>query len=166
MFYLHFHIFYNIFWTNLLTQCPVPVYVCFVCALQKKAKIEDARKIPKKIQKFFLSRRHHKARKRVEEGPPGGQAPWWPARPLAVPPGRLGGGGDLLASTLAYIYPSDQKYPRRSPFLETYLCSTAIAIFILGRDRRTYSGTSSSSYYQGPMVQGGTTNTSSGRQPR
>ena len=33
-FYLHFHIFYNISWTNLLIQCPVPVSVC---ALQWKS---------------------------------------------------------------------------------------------------------------------------------
>src|SRR4051812_27242428 len=41
---MHFHIIYTIFWTNLPIQCPVPVSVCFVRALQKKVKNKSARK--------------------------------------------------------------------------------------------------------------------------
>ena len=40
----------------------------------------------------------------------------------------------------AYIFVSDQKPPKRSPFLESNLCSTAVAILISGGDRRTCSG--------------------------
>ena len=89
MFYLHFHIFYNIFWTNLLIQCPVPVFVCFVCALQKKVKIKYAQKNPETFQKSFIpedTRRHKNPPERTHQGPgrPGGAPP-----SLVAPPGRL-----------------------------------------------------------------------------
>ena len=54
---LNFHLIYNIFWTNLLTQCPVPVTVYFVRALQKKVKNKSAQKIPEKILKNIQVRR-------------------------------------------------------------------------------------------------------------
>ena len=75
----HFGIFYC---TTLLTRCPVPVYVYYVCALQKRCKIQSARKIPKKLQKFYFARRPREPEGQVREGPTA------PRRPQALP--RLG----------------------------------------------------------------------------
>ena len=97
---MHFHIIYNIFWTNLLIQCPVPVRVCFVRALQKKVKNKSDRKIPEKILKKYPSQKTLEARKGPRGGPPPGQAPPWRGQGVAAPPGRL---GHPSGCPLAYI---------------------------------------------------------------
>ena len=91
-----------------------------------------------KNSNFFYSRRHPKARRGIGEDPPGGGAL------LARPGSRArhqGAWGHLLASPFAHILLPDQNFLRRNPFLETYLCSAAVAITISGGDRRTCSGT-------------------------
>ena len=42
MFSLCFPMFFIIYWTNLLTRCPVPISVCFVFELQKRSKNESS----------------------------------------------------------------------------------------------------------------------------
>ena len=59
---------YDIYWTNLLTSATVPVSVYYVCLLQKRSKIESARKNLEKSQKFYFTRRLRKP----EGGLPGG----------------------------------------------------------------------------------------------
>src|SRR4051812_13181287 len=57
---MHFHIIYNIFWTNLLIQCPVPVSVSYCLCIAEKVKIKSARKIPEKYHKNIHNRRLQK----------------------------------------------------------------------------------------------------------
>ena len=89
---MHLHIIYNIFWTNLLIQCPVPVSFCFVRALQKKVKNKSAWKNPEKIQKDILNRRLQKPEGSPEGGHPLARRPAGAARGVAAPPGLLGQG--------------------------------------------------------------------------
>ena len=100
-FYNVLHHFGIIYWTNLLTRCPVPVSIYYVCALQKRSKIQSARKISKKLQIFFFARRLWEPEGQVQGRPtasrchPGGWTwgggrvpPGWLVHPLA-PPLRL-----------------------------------------------------------------------------
>src|SRR4051812_14198846 len=55
-FLMHFHTFYNIFGTNLLTKCPVPVSVCFCPYISEKGeKFNIAGKIPKNSRNSYSS---------------------------------------------------------------------------------------------------------------
>ena len=111
--FLHFHIIYNIFWTNLLIQCPVPVSVCFVCALQKKVKNKSGRKISEKIPKNI-----HGGRLQKPEGGPEGGTPW-PGASIERP----GGGGALWSpgsggtpqAALCPLFSPCSKNPRGEP---------------------------------------------------
>ena len=73
---MHFHIIYNVFWTNLLTQCPVQFLFVFVRASQKKVKNKSARQNPEKFLKNIQVGRLQKP-KGFPRGPPPGQAPPW-----------------------------------------------------------------------------------------
>ena len=114
------------------------VSVCFVCALQKNVKIKYAQKNLENIfiQKppegtKFLRRGPTRGQGALVACPLHGRATW----PPGGPPGHMG--GHLLAPPFAYNYVSSRKHPRRNPFLETYLCSAAVAISISGGDRHT-----------------------------
>ena len=133
MFYLHFHTFYNIFWTNLQIQCLVPVSVYFVYALQKKVKIKYAQKILEKFQKFYLFRRHPKAWKGVGEDPPGGRAPWWHALPLGAPPGHLGGWGPPPGLPSRLYLSLEPKIPEEESFAQNLPLFRRCPDFNLGR---------------------------------
>ena len=88
----HFGIFY---WNNLLTQCPVPVSVYYVCALQKRSKIQSARKNPKKIQKFYFARRLREIEGQVQGRPTASR------RHLGVAGARVAAGSHLDSSCTA-----------------------------------------------------------------
>ena len=105
---------YNIFWTNLLIQCPVPVSVCFVRALQKKVKNKGARKIPKKILNKYSSQKTPKARRGPRGGHPLARGPPGAARGEAAPPGRLVRWG-LPLSPPSPIYFPRYRNPRGEP---------------------------------------------------
>ena len=90
MFLVWFH---NILWTNLLTRCPVPISVCFVCDLQKRPKNESAQKNLKKLQKI-----RNKQKLSEPEGQPKGspRAPSMRGPRLGVVPAPRGSPGDAL----------------------------------------------------------------------
>ena len=104
----------------------------------EKVKIKDAKKI---LVNIFIQKTpegtkiHWRGSTRVQG------ALVTPPSSLAAPPGRLWGGGHLLAPSFAYIYLSSRKYPGWNPVLETYLCFAAVVISFSGGDRRTCSGT-------------------------
>ena len=83
---MHFHIIYNIFWTNLLIQCSVPVFVCFIRALQKRVKNKSARKIPEK----YPCQNTPEARRGPRGGHPLARRLNGATRGVAAPPGHLG----------------------------------------------------------------------------
>ena len=97
---------YDIYWTNLLTSATVPVSVYYVCLLQKRSKIESARKNLEKSQKFYFARRLRKP----EGGMPGGhELPR--LGPGAAPLGVAPGGGLVdsdSASRCLFAYKSPQ----------------------------------------------------------
>ena len=123
IFLYHFGIFY---WTNLLTRCPVPVSVYYVCALQKRSKIQSARKIPKKIRENLFRQKTPGA---IRTSP--GEA-----HSLQTAPGRgpgstpprphLGATSTTPCHLFAYIFTPDLKMRERRRFSpETHLSSAA-----------------------------------------
>ena len=104
MFYLHYHIFYNIFGTNLLTQCPVPdsVYYC-PCIAEKGEKSI----LPKKSRNSYLKEASRCPKggggrgSHPLAGRPPGPARGWP-RHLAT----WSGGATLGAPFGLYFLPS------------------------------------------------------------
>ena len=67
---LHFHTFYNIIWTNLLTQCPVPVSVCCCPCIAGKCQKKVLGKFQKNQIKNQCNRRLQKPEGRPEGGHP------------------------------------------------------------------------------------------------
>ena len=101
---MHFHIIYNIFWTNLLIQCPVPVSVCFVRALQKKGKKSILPEKSQKIPEILIRRKTPEARRGAMGSHP---LAAWPGGP---PPGAL----------LSPIFTPCSENPRGGPHFAIY----------------------------------------------
>ena len=126
-----------IYGTNLLTRCPVPVSVYYVCALQKKSKIQSARKIPKTLQKFYFARKPREPEGQVREGD---TVPRHGPRSTAHGP-HLVASSTALRCLFAYIFSPDLKmsdHQRFSP--ETHPSATATKNPNSG-DRSSYFGT-------------------------
>ena len=96
MFYLHFHIIYNIFGTNILTECPVPVFVCFCPCIAKKGEKSKCSENSQKIPKILVHRKRppaggcalgvaHTPQAPLGRGQGGGRATW-PPGPGGPPP--------------------------------------------------------------------------------
>ena len=132
---------YDIYWTNLLTSATVPVSVYYVCLLQKRSKIESARKNLEKSQKFLFTRRLRKP----EGGLPGGhraprQGPG--VAPLGVAPGGCLADSDSPSRRLfAYKSPSDLKVTGRNSSIHEKLRSSAASRNKGSGDRSLCSGT-------------------------
>ena len=124
-----------------MTRCLVPVSVYYVCALQKRSKIQSAQKNPKKLQKFFFARRLRE---------PEGQVQWRPTasrcHPGAVGPGVAAGCHLEPSSTpsrrlFVYIFAPDLKTLEHQSFsLEIHL-SAATTKNPNSGDRSSCSGT-------------------------
>ena len=91
---MHFHIIYNIFWTDLLTQCPVPVFVCFCPCIAEKGEKSKCSENYRKIPKNLLRHKTPEGGRTPGGGPPLAQAPlgrgqggtlWLPG-PVGPPP--------------------------------------------------------------------------------
>ena len=119
----HFGIFY---WTNLLTQCPVPVSVYYIRALQKRSKIQSAQKNSKKMTEILFRQKTPGARRTspgeahsLQTAPSRG--PGWTAHGP-----QLSASSTALRRLFAYRFTHDLKMPERRRFSpETHLSSAA-----------------------------------------
>ena len=100
---------YDIYWTNLLTSATVPVSVYYVCLLQKRSKIESARKNLENSQKFLFTRRLRKPEDEVQEGHRAPRHGPGAAALFGAPRGCLGDSDSPSRRLFVYKSPSDLK---------------------------------------------------------
>ena len=89
MFWCTFISFYNIIGTNLLTYCPVPVYVCYCLYIAEKGEKSILPKNSRKFTEILICQKLPDARRGPGGEPPPGQAATWCGQGLPAPAGRL-----------------------------------------------------------------------------
>ena len=134
----HFGIFY---WTNLLTRCPVPVSVYYVCALQKRSKIQSAQKNPKTLQKFFFARRLREPEAQVQGRPTASRYHPGTVGPRVAAGCHLDGSSTPSRRLSAYIFAPDLKTLEHRRFSPATHPSAAATINPNSGDTSSSSGT-------------------------
>ena len=117
--FLCFPMFSIIYWTNLLTRCPVPVpiYLSVHCRNRSKMKVLG---IGSKFYTIFMHRKTPGARRSPGGGPPGRQREARRGHPPPAPGGPLGPPGTGSRCLFAYKFTLDLKTEKPpSKFPET-----------------------------------------------